>query len=180
MEDQIRKQCAADRNYTGVDPELPSVDRFIRGTVNSLESQDEDVHAFVRAGLFRSFTARKVLLSLPGQCLKANIWSPTSHHDAFCSSHLQLRCTISPLRGVWLRMVGRSLSGNSLGTHALPSCPPRIAQTSQQDSHNDPECPAAVHAGPDPLSRITHLQHSYLLGWCTRATMTLHTTHHMP
>lgn len=62
MEHDLAEQADADRNYSGVDPELPSVDRFIRGTVNSLNNHDDEVHAFVRAGLFRSFTARKVLL----------------------------------------------------------------------------------------------------------------------
>lgn len=61
MQQELAEQAAADRNYTGVDPELPCVDRFIHGTINSLKSQDDEVHAFIRAGLFRSFTARKVL-----------------------------------------------------------------------------------------------------------------------
>lgn len=81
MEERIAEEAEQDRNYLGVDPELPCVDRFISGTISSQQYQDEDVHAFVRAGLFRSFTARKVL---PIHKPRASQQSAT-HLQALCN-----------------------------------------------------------------------------------------------
>lgn len=55
---QTDSALAIDANYVGADPELPYLDRFLLGAANNIN--DTDVQAFVRAGLFRSFTARKV------------------------------------------------------------------------------------------------------------------------
>jgi hypothetical protein len=73
IQEELAELAEADRNYTGVDPELQCMDRFIHGTINSLQCQDE-VHAFVRAGLFRSFTARKVLTMLAPDHNCATLW----------------------------------------------------------------------------------------------------------
>lgn len=175
MQEELAAQAAADRNYTGVDPELPSVDRFIRGTINSLQSQDEEVHAFVRAGLFRSFTARKVLLLLLQQVLAYQLVEASSQHETSCSSPLLHRCTISPLPGMFQWMAELSPFGKSLGTLVLPSSAPALAQTSQQDDHRQMWLLVVLHADQGLLSRIMLQQQSCHLLQQTKPTTTMHT-----
>ena len=54
-------ESARDANYVGTDPDLPYMDHFLIGAADVIN--DSEVQAFVRAGLFRSFTARKVSLA---------------------------------------------------------------------------------------------------------------------
>lgn len=132
VQEELAEKAVADKNYVGVDPELPCVDRFICGTIDSLESADEEVHAFVRAGLFRSFTARKVSLVLLQQTCLYTILRVSPQRAALCSYHLPPRFTISQLLGMCHRMAGQSPPGRSWGILAQPSCRPAVAQTFQQ------------------------------------------------
>lgn len=80
-----------DANYVGADPELPYMDNFLLGAANVI--REEEVQAFVRAGLFRSFTARKVTFhdSFQTVCIK---WPCFRRHKSLPSLHV---CAQYPL-----------------------------------------------------------------------------------
>lgn len=66
LEDRIACNILHDPGYRHADPELPFLDRFTLTSTGVLA--DDHISAFVRAGLHRSFTARKVPLP-PGSPL---------------------------------------------------------------------------------------------------------------
>lgn len=54
----IANDIANDNGFKGVDPTLPLLDHFLLSSAGVLP--DDEIGAFVRTGLHRSFTARKV------------------------------------------------------------------------------------------------------------------------
>ena len=58
LEDKVACNILHDPGYRHADPELPFLDDFTLKSTGVLA--DDKVSAFVRAGLHRSFTARKV------------------------------------------------------------------------------------------------------------------------
>lgn len=93
MSKALAEQVAADGNYVGVDPELPCLDHFVLSTVHALpDLEDEQVHAFIRAGLFRSFTSRKVLSAQDATMSAYNANELHHNEKVFCSLHLQQCC----------------------------------------------------------------------------------------
>jgi hypothetical protein len=57
--DSIALDILKDPGYQHVDPELRALDSFTLTSTGLLP--DDDINAFVRAGLYRSFTSPKVL-----------------------------------------------------------------------------------------------------------------------
>lgn len=68
VRDQIALGVHSDENYKGICPELPWLDAFLLGSTDPA-THDGEIGAFVRQGLHRSFTARKVrILWESGAC----------------------------------------------------------------------------------------------------------------
>jgi hypothetical protein len=69
--DRIALDILKDPGYRHVDPELKALDSFTLTSTGLLP--DDEINAFVRAGLYRSFTSPKVLLLvlMPKNCISS-------------------------------------------------------------------------------------------------------------